>query len=409
MNRIKKKDKVIPLFTIEAKIKRGLRSHLRKLGFTKSAEGLLTPHSDSKETFRALHSSQREELIARQLKFIEKAWPKFKHYLADGTDIEPNKIRPSLELINGDCWQSALFRLASLTWSIPVSSGYGRRMRFLVWNKSNDKLMGIIALGDPVFNLKVRDQLVGWSADDRGKHLVHLMDAYVLGAVPPYNSLLCGKMVACLIRSQEVQDLFYTKYNTTKGIISKRKKRATLVMVTTSSAMGRSSIYNRLTLNNIKYFESVGFTSGWGHFHIPRSLFNLIREYLKSANNYAATYHFGEGPNWRLRAIKKSLSLLGLNPNLLRHGIRREVFVCLLADNANQFLSGKDKKAEYKSLLSVKEIAEIAVNRWVIPRATRNPLYKKWNKDQIYELIFGRQFISKDVSNTNKVISNGPC
>jgi len=38
-----------------------------------------------------------------------------------------------------------------------VSRGYGRQ-RFLIWDQSNEKLIGLIALGDPVFNLRVRDQ-----------------------------------------------------------------------------------------------------------------------------------------------------------------------------------------------------------------------------------------------------------
>lgn len=33
------------------------------------------------------------------------------------------------------------------------------------------------------------------------------MDAYVLGALPPYNTLLRGKLVACLIRSSDVYGL----------------------------------------------------------------------------------------------------------------------------------------------------------------------------------------------------------
>src|SRR5262249_41111946 len=69
----------------------------------------------------------------------------------------------------------------------------GRRLRYLVWDANNDKLIGIMALGDPVFNLKVRDELIGWDIKDRGKRLVNVLDAYVLGAVPPYNMLLGGQ------------------------------------------------------------------------------------------------------------------------------------------------------------------------------------------------------------------------
>jgi hypothetical protein len=33
-------------------------------------------------------------------------------------------------------------------------------------------------------------------------------------------------------------------------------------------------------LGGIEYFRSIGYTGGWGHFHIPDSLFLDLREYL---------------------------------------------------------------------------------------------------------------------------------
>src|SRR4029079_5050801 len=102
----------------------------------------------------------------------------------------PTRVMPRLELIDADTWQSDLFRLATFSWSVPVSAGFGRRLRYLVWDDSNSKLIGGIALGDHVFNLKVRDELIGWTVHDRSSRLVNLMDAYVLGAVPPYSHLL---------------------------------------------------------------------------------------------------------------------------------------------------------------------------------------------------------------------------
>lgn len=97
--------------------------------------------------------------------------------------------------------------------------------------------------------------------------LVNLMDAYVLGAVPPYNMLLGGKLVASLIRSSEVVSEFESRYLKTVGLISNKPKRAKLVAVTTTSALGRSSIYNRLKLDNRMIFRPIGTTLGWGHFH----------------------------------------------------------------------------------------------------------------------------------------------
>jgi len=331
--------------------------------------------------------------LKREKGFVDRSWPKLKAYFADGSDVLVERIDPVLELIKAKTWQSDLFRLACLTWSVPVSQGYGRRLRFLVWDRSNGKLIGLIGLGDPVFNLKARDQLIGWTVTQRKKHLVNLMDAYVLGAVPPYNLLLCGKMIACLIRTKEVRDQFSTKYNDTEGIISKQYKHARLVIVTTSSALGRSSLYNRLVLDGTRYFESIGYTGGWGHFHIPASLFDVIREYLKlKEHKYFANNRFGQGPNWRLRAIRYTLSSLNLNPNLLRHGINREVFRCQIASNAIRFLTGKATRVRYKDLLSAAEVAKLSLARWVLPRAMRTPEYRNWKRENICELLKAKKY-----------------
>ena len=105
-------------------------------------------------------------------------------------------------------------------------------------------------------------------------------------------------------------------------------------MVTTSSALGRSSVYNRLRLGRYRLFRSVGYTSGWGHFHIPDRLFATMRDYLKAHGHpYANNNRYGDGPSWKLRAVRECLRLLGLNTDWLHHGIAREVFVCELAKN----------------------------------------------------------------------------
>jgi hypothetical protein len=113
--------------------------------------------------------------------------PKLLRWFASGSEIDPTKIKLTLRRVRSDTLEADLFRLATLTWSVPVSAGFGRRMRYLVWDEGHDRLAGIIALGDPVFNLSVRDKLIGWSTDDRSERLVNLLDAYVLGAVPPYS------------------------------------------------------------------------------------------------------------------------------------------------------------------------------------------------------------------------------
>ncbi len=309
-------------------------------------------------------------------------------YFADGREVVPSSIRPALELVEAETWQSNLFRLASLTWSVPVSHGYGRRLRFLVWDLSNNKLVGLLGLGDPVFNLRVRDAHIGWSVSQRERLLVNVMDAFVLGAVPPYNSLLSGKLVASLIRTQEVRDVFAQKYGKSTGTISGKQKGARLVAVTTSSALGRSSLYNRLSLGGVKYLCPLGFSKGWGHFHVPESVFKLMRAYLEEIGHpYASGNRFGQGPNWRLRVIREAMSRLQINPNLLRHGVRRQVFISELASNMARYLTGKVVRPQFKSLLSVDEVSSLALKRWILPRAERNSDFIDWRKEMVLEML----------------------
>ena len=375
-------------FSVEARIKRRLRAHLSNLGFERAQDGSLVLPDAGKGTVRALHRQQRLEIVARNEQFIDAQFPTLQDYFASGDEVVAGKIKPVLQRISAGTWESNLFRLASLTWSVPVSAGFGRRIRYLVWDEFNGKLIGLAAIGDPVYNLAVRDKLIGWSVTDRAERLVCVMDAYVLGAVPPYNALLGGKLVASLLRTRDIYNDFKDTYGGTTGIISGREKQARLLAITTSSSMGRSSVYNRLKLGGTTYFRSIGYTGGWGHFHIPDGLFEEMREYLRTIQHHYADFHaFGQGPNWRLRTVRAALDALGFKQDMLKHGIQREVFLCELANNSLRILSGHEKRPNLKTLLSAEEVGHAAVERWMVGRAERMPEFRQWRNDDLLHLI----------------------
>lgn len=382
---------VISLSAREASLRRKVRRQLRSLGFHKSADGALEVDGDDKDLVRKLHAPQRTDRLSRNADFLSRCAPKLLQYFASGREVEPAAVQPELERVYAGTWQANLFRLAALTWSVPVSNGFGRRLRYIVWDAHNEKLLGLIAIGDPVFNLSVRDTLIGWNAEDRRKRLVNVMDAYVLGALPPYNMLLGGKMVACLVRSRQIFNDFTRTYGNAPGIISGKVKKARLLAATTSSSMGRSSVYNRLRLGGVQYFEPVGYTRGWGHFHISDHLFVELRDYLRSVGHrYADQHRFGQGPNWRLRTTRAALKALGFRDDLLRHGIRREVFVCSLASNATTILCTGKGRPDLSSLLAVRQVADLALERWVLPRARRRPDYRVWDSSDVLPLLSNR-------------------
>lgn len=365
-----------------------MRAHLAALGFTRDTNGGLVLPGAGKEVIRTLHSAQRIHITTVHSNFILKKFAKLQTFFANGVDVNPDKVAPRLERVVSDTWQSDLFKLASLTWSVPVSSGFGRRLRFLVWDNQNNKLIGLLAIGDPVFNLAVRDKFIGWSGIDRKERLVNLMDAYVLGALPPYNFLLGGKLVACLLRTKEIYNAFQAAYGNSTGIISKKVKAPQLLAVTTSSSMGRSSVYNRLRVGGIDYLKSLGYSGGWGHFHVPDDLFTEMREFLRDIGHKCADLHsFGDGPNWRIRTIRAAMDELGFKGDLLKHGIRREVFVSLLANNSIDILNCGADVPDLSTLQGADEVGRIACDRWLIPRAQSRPEFKAWERENILSCI----------------------
>lgn len=123
----KKGGTVVAIATRQANLKRKLRRHLRSLGFSRSEDdGHLVIQGSGKEVIRSLHLAQRNDKLKQNRGFIEEKWPELQKHFASGADVDPANIKPELELIKAGTWQSDLFRLAGLTWAVPIC---GERVR----------------------------------------------------------------------------------------------------------------------------------------------------------------------------------------------------------------------------------------------------------------------------------------
>ena len=150
----------------------------------------------TKDDIRNIHLHSRANRLSEERRFVASGSRKCRNYFASGSDVDPGRIDPYPVLVRSDDdLSAALFRIASLWWSVPVSKGFGRRFRILIFDRSNGKLFGLLGMTDPVFNLSTRDDWIGWEVRQREERLANVMDAYVLGAVPPYNELLGAKLV----------------------------------------------------------------------------------------------------------------------------------------------------------------------------------------------------------------------
>jgi hypothetical protein len=258
-----------------------------------------------------------------------------------------------------------------------VTSGFGRRTRFLVFDRTNNKLIGVFCLSDPVYNLSAREKFVGWAEAQKRSGLYRVLDASVLGALPPYNLLLGGKLVALCALSKEASDTIERKYEGRKTVITNRVLNARPILITTTSALGRSSIYNRLRVPSRSFYEPIGWTKGFGTFQLPEDLFRRVTTFLeKRGVPEVHRNRFGDGPNWKLRMVRVALEELELSASLLQHGIRREVFAAPLARNWREALSGDAEPDWYGD--TALSVATTYRERWAIPRAARVE-YRSWD------------------------------
>jgi hypothetical protein len=336
-----------------------------------------------KSNIRDLHSNHLTGFHKSNFKFWESNKTLVKKIVIDGNKLDPKKIKPILLEVTTEYPERVrAFRLAKFNWSVPPSNGFGRRMRFLVWDKHHDSLIGVIGLTDPVFNLKVRDEYINWSADDRKQRLVSVLDAFMLGAVPPYSHILGGKLVASLLNSTQISDVFQEKYKNTTGVISQISKKPKLAAITTTSVLGRSSVYNRLKLDGNLILHHIGYTSGFGHFQFTQNIFDELKTLVIAHDiDKKAGFDFGNGPNWKIRVIREGLKILGLKQAHVKHGIKRGVYYCPHFENSENFLNGKDSKLKNKITRTTSALSQLAMERWMLPRSQRDQSYKEFRVD----------------------------
>ena len=363
------------------KLRTNITRMLRSQGYEIGNGLIRLPQAATKDDLRRINQMACAHRIASAEPVFARLEDKLIRRIAAGEEVVPERIKPRLVRVDGESEDSLLFRYATLHWSIPVSSGYGRRMRFLVVDESNGKLIGLFGLGDPVYAIKARDEWIGWDSETKKQRLYHVMDAYVLGAVPPYSMLLGGKLVALMTLSNEVRQIFTQKYGGTRTLIHNQSKPPWLVLLTTTSALGRSSIYNRVRLDGYNFWRSVGFTSGSGEFHFSNGIYQqMIAFGQMNCQPTAKSPSWGKGFRNRRELIKKCLASIGLSTNLLYHGIRREIFVAPLAQNALEFLRGEVRDPDFWDW-PADEIAQRFLKRWLLPRAERMPEYRSFRRD----------------------------
>lgn len=222
----------------------------------------------------------------------------------------------------------------------------------------------------------------------------HVLDVSVCGAVPPYNEILGGKLVAMLLASPEVAKVYEKKYGGRGSIIASStagrevsRKPKLLLMTTTSLYGAMLSQYTRVKvpaqecggrLNESVAYEKLGITVGQGSHHISARTVDEMETLLaQRVDGRRVNSIFGEGVSPRLRKIRAGLDLCGFPSDyVLKHGSPRVIYGVALTRNFKNLLIGKDRRPQYILPRSTPkertdQIAQYWSRRWVLRRIQR--------------------------------------
>ena len=226
---------------------------------------------------------------------------------------------------------------------------------------------------------------------------ISIADLTVCGAIPPYNEILGGKLIAMLAVSPEVIKLYRKKYADSQSIIASSvagkpiTRKSELAFIGTTSLYGeRPSQYDRVSIpcsilggkseESIRY-KFLEHTVGYGTFQFSNETSRLIDSFMKMhEKGKKVNYVFGEGANPRLRYMRDGLDYLGFYGEvLLQHGMPKCIYGVNLLDNLYEYLLGFEKRPTFlfdKKYLdgSASIITNYWFERWVLKRIEREDI-----------------------------------
>jgi len=334
------------------------------------------PEIYEKRVIQELMYSKRFNMILKNKEWIDKHYKYAISNLANGIDVYHSEIQPIIEVCNTPK-QHVLFRFFRYYWSSPYSNYVGRRIRLLIRDRAikNKPVIGIAALGSSIIHIPDRDTWIGWETKQRTENIVKTMDAFVIGALPPYNYILGGKLISYILASNEIRKIYYNRYCSQKTIIKKRIE-SDLVCIFTTGLYGKSSQYNKIKYKNRLLYIPVGYTKGYGSIHLSEETIREMITFLRK-NHIIISNRFGSGPSWRMRVIRHIGKLLDFNTDtLLQHSFKRSIYAIPLAENFKEILLGKREKPIYYNW-PLNDLVDYWKDRWFLKRVQNRDVIEK--------------------------------
>ena len=369
----------------ERDLKRRIVRHMAQNGF-QAGRRLRLPRED-REAYREVQQRARLARIREHGKFLAGFLPRAREIHRDGREIVPEDIDLELRAVAPGSFESKLFFWWNLAWwSVPYQQAYGRQVRLLLWDRAHGMPFGLVQLQSPLLRMGARDAYLQIPKEGLDLWANMSMSAQRIGALPPYNALIGGKMAALAVTCNEVRDAYRERYGGGREtLMGKRVLEPDLLFVTTTGAFGKSSMYDRLRYRDRPAAVMIGHTRGTGTFHVPDGLARELCSMLEKMGVDTRT-GYGHGPSRKVRLLRMAFGHLGLN-GFHAHGIRRAVYLFPLAENLGGVIRGGERPQWFDRPFG--EVAAYWKERWAVPRSRRKPEWKEFDSAGFFRNVAG--------------------
>ena len=320
-------------------------------------------------------------------------FPKYYNRLWKPTDItnkeltikEIESIEPEVVFVPSDDasnWTMYRMLIHTMDWS----ANPGRNQKYFVRDKVTDKILGLVSLGSDVTSIKVRDDYIGWSKDN--KFVDHKLNNTAIASTivctqPIGFNFLGGKLIAALTTSSTIRDKWYEQYNDI------------LIGVTTTSLYGVHSQYN-----GIPHWKTLGESAGKIAIKPDDDVYFVWANWLKE--NYREEFDKAQsqtGP--KQNTINRIFKHLGIKGKDYEHGFHRGVFFANMYDNGLEYLRNEIEDNDLRMKPKFENDIDYIMNWWK-PKAIRRYV-KLYDNDKLKpEVLFYGDIVGKTWEETKK-------
>lgn len=249
---------------------------------------------------------------------------------------ELDAINPTVVHVTTDDQEFDWLMLRVFCHTMEFSQTPGRFLKFLITdgNVDSPRYLGAVSVSSDVITITDRDTYIGWTPENKleGKKLVHSAIGSCIMSTQPFGyNFLGGKLVACLVTSGVVRDVWKKLYD------------QTLVGMTTTSLYGSYSMYNSL-----KWWHKCGSSAGKIPIKPDDNVYKIWHDYIKENrkeeyNKKMTQKENVSGPvtGAKQRVISMIFQTLNLKTQEYVHGYERGVYYSSFYNNTKDYLCGK--------------------------------------------------------------------